>query len=436
MIVTIVGGGASGILLAINLMRKSSKKITINIIEKDKENFITGIAYSTKELCHLLNVRASGMSLFSEDGEHFYNWLISNGYTYTKDDFVPRMIFGKYLKDTYHLLKTITNSETNEIFDECINIDIDNSEVILKSGTKVKSDKIVLALGHISPSETNTLRNIDYSKYHRSPWNSDLYDKIEKDEDILLIGSGLTADDITLSLISKGHSGKIYSISRNGKQPIIHQHYEKYSSFFEEIRDKDVNTVFSIVKEHIKRSKNPLGVIDSLRPHNQIIWQQFSKNDKERFLRHINPLWNTIRHRKPTQNGERLQELVDKGQLIYLKGRISDFAISDNIIRIEYQTKEYIKNLSVNTIINCIGPESSYKRIEMPLLKNLFSSGVIRSNESDMSISVKNWRVISNNSISQENLYAIGPLLKGELFESTAIPEIRVQAEKLSEVIL
>ncbi len=53
-----------------------------------------------------------------------------------------------------------------------------------------------------------------------------------------------------------------------------------------------------------------------------------------------------------------------------------------------------------------------------------------------LSVKTSNFNVVDGFDILNENIFAIGPLLKGELYESTAVPEIRAQAEKLSKILL
>lgn len=442
--ITIIGSGGSGIILLMNLIKNHKKeKIVINLLEKDKDKFITGIAYSTKEKTHLLNVRVAGMSIFKDNPDHFYEWLITNNYNYNKTDFVPRYIFGEYLKYYYDFyIKSKSDDITiNILFNEVIDVKPNEDkkyDILLDNGESIESNIVVLALGHISISEINTLKYKNLKNYHRSPWSSDIFKDIDQNDDVFLIGSGLTSDDIILSLLDRNHTGNIYAISRKGKHPIEHKIYEPYIDFYDEIKNKDLNTIFSIVKNHIYSSKNPHGVIDSLRPHTQKIWKNFTYEDKSRFIRHVNGLWNIIRHRTPEINKTKIDELVTNKRLTFLTGNIIDmFETDNNKINLDYynKNKKLNEKITVNHVINCIGPESSYKHIKMPLIKNLLKNKIIEHNDIGISIKVANWEVVSNN-IPQKGLLAIGPILKGELFESTAIPEIKVQSEDLSIFIL
>ena len=76
--IAVVGGGASGVITAINLVRAMHHQAEIIIIER-RSNLGRGLAYSTSDPSHLLNVRVENMSAFPDDHEHFLCWLKLNG---------------------------------------------------------------------------------------------------------------------------------------------------------------------------------------------------------------------------------------------------------------------------------------------------------------------------------------------------------------------
>ena len=100
--IAIVGGGASGVLVAVNLVRAMRHQAEIIIIER-RSNLGRGLAYSTSDPSHLLNVRVANMSAFPNDPEHFLNWLKLIGPAFGIDHpahflFVPRSVYGAYLE--------------------------------------------------------------------------------------------------------------------------------------------------------------------------------------------------------------------------------------------------------------------------------------------------------------------------------------------------
>ena len=78
--IAIVGAGFTGSMTAVNLVRESNLPFKLLMIDK-KQKFNRGTAYDSYSSLHLLNVRASNMSAFPDDPEHFVNWLKnSKGY--------------------------------------------------------------------------------------------------------------------------------------------------------------------------------------------------------------------------------------------------------------------------------------------------------------------------------------------------------------------
>jgi uncharacterized NAD(P)/FAD-binding protein YdhS len=73
--VAIVGGGASGTILAAQLARRGIRSILID----GSGRMGRGVAYSTMEPAHLLNVRAEGMSALAGEPDHFAKAFEADG---------------------------------------------------------------------------------------------------------------------------------------------------------------------------------------------------------------------------------------------------------------------------------------------------------------------------------------------------------------------
>src|ERR1700729_569124 len=99
----IVGGGFSGSLTAINLSRLNSGPLKITIIN-DGYPMGRGIAYSTRNGNHLLNVAARNMSALADQPGHFLEWLRTRSeyceepVAKLREEFVPRRIYGDYIQ--------------------------------------------------------------------------------------------------------------------------------------------------------------------------------------------------------------------------------------------------------------------------------------------------------------------------------------------------
>ena len=99
--IAIVGGGASGALMAAHLLRGRPRNLAVTIIETRAE-LGRGLAYATDNPSHLLNVRAANMSAFADDPGHFARWLSTQRDAPAAADpefrFVSRGLYGRYLE--------------------------------------------------------------------------------------------------------------------------------------------------------------------------------------------------------------------------------------------------------------------------------------------------------------------------------------------------
>jgi uncharacterized NAD(P)/FAD-binding protein YdhS len=99
--IAIVGGGASGALMAAHLLRGRPKNLAVTIVETRAE-LGRGLAYATDNPSHLLNVRAANMSAFADDPGHFARWLSTQRDAPAAADpefrFVSRGLYGRYLE--------------------------------------------------------------------------------------------------------------------------------------------------------------------------------------------------------------------------------------------------------------------------------------------------------------------------------------------------
>lgn len=446
--ITIIGSGAAGTLLAVNLIvNAGDAPLEINLIEK-RERFGRGIAYSATADYHLLNVPAAKMGAFPDDIEHFHRWLTAENHNYAPSDFVPRRLYGKYLRELFDetLANKSVNTAVNVIDDEAIDVSLEDKkpQVILSSGANVDSDKIVLAFGNFLPphpkAETQTF--VKSEKYFQNPWQTDLLDKLSVTDDILIIGTGLTFADVAMSLFHNRHTGKIYGFSTRGLLPAVHKLGFVYDSFADELKGQTrITDLLKIVRRHIKKAgangSDWRAVIDSLRPQTQEIWLNLSHAEKRYFKQHLSRYWNVARHRLPPETWRILDEMQTANHLEIGKGRLQKIeANADGKFTVTFVTDDRENTFAVDAIINCIGSESNFKRIQSPLIRNLLAKNLINTDVLKMGLdAAPDGRTIDVNGEVSDVIFTLGTALKGILWESTAMPEIRAQANKLAMLL-
>ncbi len=442
--ITIIGGGASGLLLLMNLIKRAgSQSLEINLIEKNPE--LTGVAYAEAKSFHLLNVPAAKMGAFPEAVEDFYKWLQTNGFPYSSGDFVPRVHYKSYLQSVFaEILKDKpANIFVNVISGEAVDVfrEPDKTRVLLQSGAEIVSDKVILAFGNFLPAHVRT-KNADYinsPKYFQNPWSAEIPGSIPTKDRVLIIGTGLTAIDAVASLRENKHQNKIYALSTHGLLPAVHRKAEVYPSFQTEIEAvQSVRERLKIVRQHIAKAElsgnDWRAVIDSLRPFTQGLWKSFPPVEKKRFMRHLQRRWDVARHRMPAQSGEMVDKLQADGTLEILRGRIGDIELKNNGFEIQFGEDNRIQ---VDAIINCTGSISNYARIVQPLVKNLFGKGDIKPDDLFLGLdATPDGEIINRDGETSGTFYTFATAHKGILWECTAMPDIRSQAQNLALKLL
>lgn len=447
----IVGAGLSGRLVALNLLRFASpnRRLGILIFDRGDERYM-GPAYSDESDYLLLNVPAGRMAAFSDDPAHFLKWLERRGRPAGQWDFLPRTLYRDYvLALVYEVVQTQARAAQleyirGEVTD--LGTEEDGVTIHVSGRTPFGVDKAVLALGNFPPRhpQIQTRRSLRSGRYVHNPWSPGVLNSFSAHDNVLFIGTGQTTVDLAVALHRRGHRGQIVAISRKGWLPLAHRGFEPYPSFFHEIKhSRSVLQICRVVRKHLDAADavgiDRRSVIDSLRPHTQTIWMSLPEHEKRRFVQHLFRSWEIIRSRIPSESKGVIDAMRASGQLRILAGRIHDLVETEggmemHFIRRGSQTSEV--KLAAR-VINCIGPESDYQRIDDPLVKNLLRRGLIRPGPAQLGIdALPNGTIIGERGAISKGLYTLGSTMKGVLWEVLAVPEIRVQAEQLAQLLL
>jgi uncharacterized NAD(P)/FAD-binding protein YdhS len=90
----------------------------------------------------------------------------------------------------------------------------------------------------------------------------------------------------------------------------------------------------------------------------------------------------------------------------------------------------------VDRVINCTGPTLDLARAGEPLLEGLLGDGQVRPGPLGLGLDHDSRGVLLNSDGVPSTLFStIGPMRKGRLWETTAMPEIRGQALELADQI-
>lgn len=440
--IAIIGGGASGVLVAAHLLRNRRPGLQITIVEK-QASLGRGLAYSTDLADHLLNVRASNMSAFADDPDHFVRWLTGHGFPVGDPStyFAPRRLYGEYLGQ---LLEgdapdgTDCFDSLNIVDGECVDIlrrDA-NVELRLADGSGVVADHCILATGHeAKPCRGETLL---------TPREAAQGTPSDPADPVLIIGTGLSMVDTCLSLILRGHAGPIFAVSRRGLLPTVHAKTTPI-----ELAQADV-PIGAALPEFVRwfralvcstetRGGNWRDVVDGLRPHNQSIWQSWPEASKRQFFRHMKAWWDIHRHRMAPQVHERLSRAMADGQLQVIAGRIGDVkAVGTGFAaKLQRRNSQVTEELQIARVYDCAGVIADPEKSSNPLTRSLLASGMARPDRLHIGLDVSSeGALIRHDGTLNDRVYAVGPLTRGRFLEIEAIPDIRVQCQRLAAALV
>ena len=424
--VAIVGGGASGTLQALHLLRAGLDGIVL--IERAHQPG-RGVAYSTRRPEHLLNVPARRMSAYSDDPDHFLRWFAGQGGG--AEDFAPRMLYGDYLTQ----LLEAEGGRVEIVRGEAVASD--DGGLRLADGGSIRAGAIVLAPGNFKPA---TPRGIEPDRlgsfWMDDPWDGEFASDLGGANTILLLGTGLTAVDAILTLDAAGYQGRIVAVSRRGLAPRGHG-----------VREPTVApagplpaTCVGLLRRVRQRSEEIgwLGAVHELRTITQDIWISADDIERRRFLRHLRPWWDVHRHKIAPAIFDRIEALQQAGKLVVGAARLvsAEPAGDHALVKLRARGSDSVETFRAARILNCTGPETDIVRSGEPLLRDLLDSGRLRQDRHRIGIDVdRDCRVVDSSGVASDGLYAIGPVTRGTFWESVAVPDIRVQAQRVAERI-
>lgn len=451
--IAIIGAGFSGTMVAVHLLRLSrSEPLNIVLVERTGR-FTAGVAYGTTCASHLLNVPAGRMSAFEDAPDHFLNWAKSQDATIKGGTFVPRPLYGKYLANLLNETEAAANDcQLLRVPGEAQSIastESDQLTIDLGGGGLVRADQVVLAIGNFPPANPPVDDPTFYSskRYARDPWAADTL-TVSADQAVLLIGTGLTMLDMALALRDRGHRGAIHAISRRGLMPQPHRHsatpppHHDRPAHIEDWPHTALGLCKALraeVRAAQHRGVDWREVVTAIRADTPHLWNTLSWTERQRFLRHIRPFWETHRHRAAPQIAQQIQQLIDSGQLQVIAGRIISFHETASAVQVTIHKRHADRDysLSVARVINCTGPDTDLSRVNEPLIVNLREQGIIRPDPLGLGLDATlDGAIISATGKPCRRLWLAGPLRKGQLWENTAVPELRVEAANLAARLL
>lgn len=439
--VVIVGAGFSGTLAAAQLLRRATRPLHVAVVERTSD-LAAGVAYSTGDARHLLNVPAARMSAWPDRPDSFVAWGGYGG-----DGYRPRVAYAQYLRR--QLLDTAREAGPG------VSLALhfaDVRAVVPRPGggfvvehadaPALAADAVILATGHRAPHDPIAAHwRGPRTRFVADPWRALAHLPIAGDEPVIVLGSGLSAIDAVLSLTGRARTAPITCVSRHGFLPRSHAPRLGASSIdlgpaIDRALAGGLRGLVAMIRREIAAVRAWREVIDAVRPHSARIWAALPLDERAAFLRHVRPLWEVHRHRMAPAVAEIIEDHLGAGTLRVVAGRVIAARSSerDAVLTIAPRGGDDRVELSAAWVVNCTGPGSSHA--PAPPLDTLIAAGVLALDPLGLGVVTgAHGEAISGGHV-RDDLFVIGTLCKPRLWESTAVPELRVQAEVVAKAVL
>lgn len=204
-----------------------------------------------------------------------------------------------------------------------------------------------------------------------------------------------------------------------------------------------INHLVHQLRQQIQRVSESGGdwrsVIDGLRPFTAQLWKALPERERKRFLRHVRAFWEVHRHRTAWQVADRFQALHASKQVKVLAGRIVAVQADSEGAHVFVRERgdDRLLDIQAAWVINCTGPGPSNSADSNPAIGSLLIPGWLRSDSLSLGLQTTEAGLAIGESGKQtDDLYVVGTLRKPGQWESTAVPELRLQAAQVAECVL
>ncbi|MCS4251118.1 FAD/NAD(P)-binding protein [Pseudomonas sp. BIGb0164] len=449
--VLIIGGGLSGTMLAVQLLRLPGQR-QILVIEPRAE-LGRGEAYSAVELGHTLNGNAARMSVDPDNADDLTQWLTdyigAGGWPESDQQhvpiselFPPRGIFGLYAQQRLSEAKALSASTVEHVRAEVVDLQVDQASTLLTldNGQQLRGNYAVLATGMFPAARTPQTESSGLNAASVDPWDVQAMRQIDPQAPVLIIGSGLTMVDAVVSLEQAGHRGPIEVFSRHGLLPHVRRQPPSWVDFLAE--DHGLRSPLQLLREVRRQCRIAIaqGIdwqapLDTVRAHIGRLWSQASEREKRQFVRHVRPWWESHHHRSPPLSAQLVARLHGEGRLRIQAASYKGLepSASGVTIRLRRRGEQAVTQVSGAALINSSGIEYDWRRVARPLPQQLLKRGLIKPGPLALGIAADpSGAVVDAQGQVSSRLFAMGPPLRGMWWESTAVTDVALQAKALA----
>jgi uncharacterized NAD(P)/FAD-binding protein YdhS len=455
--VAVVGGGFCGAFFAAQLAEYSTTPLAISVIEP-RARLGGGVAYSSEDPAHRVNVPASRMILFPERPNDFDSWLRQSDEL--RDDpeaiwlggaaFPRRAAFGRYVAELIATRqRTCKHAPIIHVRGRAIAVHRQGGafRLSLQDDRELAADVIVIATSHPPPGVPARLADAlaGDPRLVADPWAPDALTAIPRGAKVVVVGTGLTMADVVASLDRRGHVGQITAFSRRGQLSRGHAQTPPPVPF-ERFKTLSLPATTLGLLQEVRQQVEAAtdwpwqSVFDDLRANGQRIWQRLDIAERRRFLTHLRVYWDTHRYRIAPQAEAVLKRKLQDGSLCVRAATLRKVEPEDAHIALavqpRHQPPDHLVKLIADRVVVTTGPEHGAAIERNPILASMAAQGMITSDSLGLGLAVDaDSHAIESSGLSASKVFVVGPLARGHFGELMGLPQVAEQPDAVAAQI-
>lgn len=466
----IVGGGFSGVSMAIQTARYSPAPVRITVVEPAAQ-LGRGLAYGTNDPDHRINGPFYSHSADPLDTGHGDRWAAQVGLTSSDPEvmtttglFPSRRDFARYLSDSFaeHVQENQSGSHLEHRCARVIGLSEHDGAIRVELGDQppLIADQVVLATGNSPPRLPTTLVPfVDHPAMVGSPWQGARLDQIDSDASVTVMGSSLTSVDVLASLMRRGHRGPITVFSRRGQRPreqrppepvpdplpetwLVDRINGRVPGWLSRVLRKNpsVRAVLAAMRQRIRDGETAgeawqVG-FDELRDVVWQVWPQLPLAEQQRYLRQVRPWYDVHRFRLSPASEALVTPAIASGQIRVLSARLQGLGRSTaneaGLTVTLAGRDDPVMRIHCDAFINCAGLDVFGEPAAGSLESSLLASGILSRHPTGLGFRVDaHHRVLDSKGLANKQIRLIGPATAGCFGDPVGAMFIAVQINRL-----
>lgn len=388
-----------------------------------------GLAYGDQDPTHLLNAAHWNMGILDDDPDGFTRWLASSNPGAVQPDFASRADYGAFLRGQWTKSLGVLTAKgviVTLIEQDAVTISsvTDQWVTVLDDAGAIRSAAAVLVCSGPTLAAQVSLA---HPKLITPIWPLGLQRLAGASGHVVVIGTGLSGIDATVSALAQVGVSKVTMISGDGRLPLPHDTSSRQNlelcfkghplEVLRSVRSAAVNVPWQTV-------------MNALRGQSNRLWQNWTPDQCRAALRHLGGIWAAHRNRLPVDVSAQIASAKAAKRLDVIKGFVTLLTSVEGDLCVQ------IENNGLSVRPDWVVDARGFARVtaaSKTFLGHALRDGYFSTSSLGYGVAAD-----SNHRATPEGLapvHVVGAARLGDLIETTGAPEVRAQVRQSLEAL-